>query len=197
MSVSSISHVETFDFASNEYLFAHVTDTLIAVPHRPIIAPRLWPSPLTQRTIAGKRVRTLRRPRIGYMSGASPAQAHRLGADHRAPSASATRRAACTSLYTFSCDSSSRLRARSRKQLPHPAVVVGAAALTALMHVHASPLEVAAAEASSSPRRAPLPAQHGRGYCGPLATQGSGHGGNGTHKPRAGPHRTRTLQLRR
>ena len=33
MSVSSISHVETFDFASNEYLFAHVTDTLIAVPH--------------------------------------------------------------------------------------------------------------------------------------------------------------------
>ena len=128
MSVSSISHVETFDFASNEYLFAHVTDTLIAVPHRPIIAPRLWPSPLTQRTIAGERVRTLRRPRIGYMNGASPAQAHRLGADHRAPSASATRRAACTSLFTFSCNSSSRLRARSRKQLPHPAVV--AAALT-------------------------------------------------------------------
>ena len=35
MSVSSISHVETFDFASNEYLFPRVllADTLIAVPH--------------------------------------------------------------------------------------------------------------------------------------------------------------------
>ena len=32
-SVSSISHVETFDFASNEHLFAHVMDALIAVPH--------------------------------------------------------------------------------------------------------------------------------------------------------------------
>jgi hypothetical protein len=28
-----MSHVETFDFASNEYLFAHVMDSLIAVPH--------------------------------------------------------------------------------------------------------------------------------------------------------------------
>jgi hypothetical protein len=35
MSVSSISHVETFDFASNEYLFPRVllADKLIAVPH--------------------------------------------------------------------------------------------------------------------------------------------------------------------
>jgi hypothetical protein len=32
-SVSSMSHVETFDFASKEHLFAHVMDSLIAVPH--------------------------------------------------------------------------------------------------------------------------------------------------------------------
>jgi hypothetical protein len=42
-----MSHVETFDFASNEYLFPRVllADTLIAVPH------------LTPRSAVGKRVR--------------------------------------------------------------------------------------------------------------------------------------------